>query len=209
MIGKIIGFTLLLFILTFGVGPGNAIMLIDIPSLQLVLGLTLAGLFIAFDLSTIMLCSQVLRGTLKLKSKEEYEDHIHFWELASRLSLGGGAAGALVGLILMLANFSDVESIGPNMAVALISAFYGIMFSEFLFQPFKRVVIGRLKSANFEHDDEYSKRTIASWAGLLLGVTFPLVIFLVVLLSMSTLPTAIETVEDQSDSASQQQNVKE
>ena len=41
-----------------------------------------------------------------------------------------GMIGTLVGLILMLGNMSDVESIGPNMAVALITTMYGSMIAN-------------------------------------------------------------------------------
>ncbi|MBU3915819.1 MotA/TolQ/ExbB proton channel family protein, partial [bacterium] len=46
-----------------------------------------------------------------------------------------GMIGTLIGLILMLADLSDVNSIGPNMSVALITTLYGSLFSNGLFVP--------------------------------------------------------------------------
>lgn len=46
-----------------------------------------------------------------------------------------GMIGTLVGLVLMLGNMSDVSSIGPNMAVALITTFYGSMLSNVFCLP--------------------------------------------------------------------------
>ncbi len=47
-----------------------------------------------------------------------------------------GMVGTLVGLVQMLANLSDAASIGPAMAVALLTTFYGSLFANLLFSPF-------------------------------------------------------------------------
>ena len=46
-----------------------------------------------------------------------------------------GLIGTLVGLVQMLANLSDPENIGPNMAVALLTTFYGAILSTVVFGP--------------------------------------------------------------------------
>ncbi len=46
-----------------------------------------------------------------------------------------GMIGTLVGLVLMLGNMSDVSSIGPNMAVALITTFYGSVLANVFCLP--------------------------------------------------------------------------
>jgi len=46
-----------------------------------------------------------------------------------------GMIGTLVGLVQMLANMSDPESIGPSMAVALITTLYGAIMANLLFLP--------------------------------------------------------------------------
>lgn len=43
--------------------------------------------------------------------------------------------GTLIGLILMLADLSDPNSIGPNMSVALITTLYGSLLSNGIFLP--------------------------------------------------------------------------
>ena len=53
-----------------------------------------------------------------------------------------GMIGTLVGLVLMLGNMSDVSSIGPNMAVALITTFYGSVLSNVLCLP----IVEKLKT---------------------------------------------------------------
>ena len=46
-----------------------------------------------------------------------------------------GMIGTLIGLILMLGNLSDPGSLGPNMAVALITTLYGSMIANVFFDP--------------------------------------------------------------------------
>lgn len=53
-----------------------------------------------------------------------------------------GMIGTLVGLVLMLQNMEDPASIGPAMAVALLTTFYGALLANLLFLP----MAGKLKS---------------------------------------------------------------
>ncbi len=46
-----------------------------------------------------------------------------------------GMLGTLVGLIIMLSNMSDFSTIGPGMALALITTLYGILTSRLFFLP--------------------------------------------------------------------------
>ncbi len=47
-----------------------------------------------------------------------------------------GMVGTLVGLVQMLANLSDAAAIGPAMAIALLTTFYGALFANLVFNPF-------------------------------------------------------------------------
>jgi chemotaxis protein MotA len=49
-----------------------------------------------------------------------------------------GMIGTLIGLILMLKNLSDSASLGPNMAVALVTTFYGVIFANLVFTPISK-----------------------------------------------------------------------
>ena len=46
-----------------------------------------------------------------------------------------GMLGTLIGLINMLKNLKDPDSVGPNMAVALVTTFYGSMLANLVFTP--------------------------------------------------------------------------
>ena len=49
-----------------------------------------------------------------------------------------GMIGTLVGLVQMLANMSDPASIGPAMAVALLTTLYGAVIANAFAQPISR-----------------------------------------------------------------------
>jgi chemotaxis protein MotA len=57
-----------------------------------------------------------------------------------------GMIGTLVGLVQMLASLKDPESIGPAMAVAILTTFYGSVLSNLVFLP----IAGKLKSRTIE-----------------------------------------------------------
>lgn len=52
-----------------------------------------------------------------------------------------GMLGTVIGLILMLKNIDDPSSLGPGMAVALITTFYGSLLANLIFTPLS----GKLK----------------------------------------------------------------
>lgn len=71
----------------------------------------------------------------RLRAKEKAESNI-FYSLAS-YAPAFGMLGTLVGLINMLQiiEMKDISSITSNMAIALITTFYGLLFANLLFNP--------------------------------------------------------------------------
>ncbi|TVR44038.1 MAG: motility protein A [Planctomycetota bacterium] len=57
-----------------------------------------------------------------------------------------GMIGTLVGLVLMLQNLDDPSQLGPGMAVALITTFYGALFANLFMIP----LAGKLAARNTE-----------------------------------------------------------
>ncbi|RKY77154.1 motility protein A, partial [candidate division KSB1 bacterium] len=53
-----------------------------------------------------------------------------------------GMIGTLIGLVLMLSSMDDPSAIGPGMAVALITTFYGAVLANLIFLP----IAGKLKT---------------------------------------------------------------
>jgi chemotaxis protein MotA len=57
-----------------------------------------------------------------------------------------GMIGTLVGLVLMLQSMDDPSTIGPSMAVALLTTFYGAILANLVFNP----IAGKLRSRSAE-----------------------------------------------------------
>ena len=60
-----------------------------------------------------------------------------------------GLIGTLIGLVTMLGNLDDPSTIGPSMAVALLTTFYGALLANLVFLPLaaKRENISYLEEA--------------------------------------------------------------
>jgi chemotaxis protein MotA len=56
-------------------------------------------------------------------------------EKAGEYAPAWGMIGTLVGLVLMLQNLNDPASLGPNMAVALLTTLYGTILANLVFLP--------------------------------------------------------------------------
>ncbi len=54
---------------------------------------------------------------------------------AAEVSPAMGLIGTLIGLVQMLSNLDDPSSIGPSMAIALLTTFYGAILSNMVFAP--------------------------------------------------------------------------
>ena len=73
-----------------------------------------------------------------------HKEVIGFWENLASMGPAWGMIGTLIGLINMLGDLSDINSVGPNMAVALVTTFYGSVLANWLCTP----VATKLKSKN-------------------------------------------------------------
>lgn len=60
---------------------------------------------------------------------------IGFWKNVGAMGPAWGMIGTLIGLINMLKNLSDPDTIGPNMSVALVTTLYGSMLANWLASP--------------------------------------------------------------------------
>ncbi|WP_066172972.1 flagellar motor protein MotP [Bacillus marinisedimentorum] len=56
-------------------------------------------------------------------------------EKAGEYAPAWGMLGTIVGLILMLKNLNDPTALGPNMAIALLTTFYGSLLANLVFNP--------------------------------------------------------------------------
>ena len=66
---------------------------------------------------------------------DRHKNVISFWENLAAQGPAWGMIGTLIGLVNMLADLSDLAMVGPNMAVALITTFYGSVLANWLCFP--------------------------------------------------------------------------
>ena len=195
ILGLVLGCTLVLM----GIGPANLSYFIDIRSVIMVIGGTIAALLIAYPLATVLSTMGVVMKTILIKPinlteiidnmvefatiarkdgllalEEKLETlespimkrgtqmiidgvapenvraimTIDLEQMAGRHSYGKGLIdnigaflpafgmiGTLIGLVLMLQNLDDPSALGPGMAIALITTFYGALFANLFCIP--------------------------------------------------------------------------
>jgi chemotaxis protein MotA len=99
----------------------------------------------------------IIRDILELELSQMQTRHsfkiklINMW---ATLVPGLGMLGTVMGLVGMLRNLDDKSTIGPNMALALITTFYGSLFSNVFFIPFAN------KLMVFDNDEAAMKEMI-------------------------------------------------
>lgn len=76
--------------------------------------------------------------------EDRHKDKISFWENVAAMGPAWGMIGTLVGLINMLKKLDDPSAIGPAMAVALVTTFYGSILANWISTP----VATKLKANN-------------------------------------------------------------
>ncbi|MBM7701185.1 flagellar motor protein MotP [Metabacillus iocasae] len=59
----------------------------------------------------------------------------NIFEKAAEFAPAWGMIGTLIGLVLMLKNLNDPSTLGPNMAIALLTTLYGSLMANLFFQP--------------------------------------------------------------------------
>lgn len=80
----------------------------------------------------------LVRGILEtdlINLEARHKKVIGFWEKWAELGPAWGMIGTLIGLVNMMKNLTDSSSIGPNMAVALLTTLYGSLIANWLAGP--------------------------------------------------------------------------
>jgi chemotaxis protein MotA len=83
--------------------------------------------------------AEVIRSLMELELSQmqgRHADKIGIIAMWAALAPGLGMLGTVLGLIAMLKNLEDKASIGPNMALALVTTLYGSIIANLLMTPF-------------------------------------------------------------------------
>lgn len=81
----------------------------------------------------------LVRGIMEtelINIEDRHKANITFWEDLGGMGPAWGMIGTLLGLVLMLYHMEDASTIGPSMAVALITTFYGSVLANWICTPF-------------------------------------------------------------------------
>ena len=89
--------------------------------------------------------SEIIRSSLRTEINSLKMRHLVVQDVFRKMGIYSptfGMIGTLIGLVQMLSRMSDPSTIGPAMAVALLTTFYGSLGSTLFFLP----IAGKLKS---------------------------------------------------------------
>jgi chemotaxis protein MotA len=103
------------------------------------------GIMLIVDGTDQELVSSILETELNC-IEQRHNKMISFWENLAGMGPAWGMIGTLIGLINMLKLLDDPSSIGPNMAVALITTLYGSLIANWIGLP----VATKLRKKNAE-----------------------------------------------------------
>ncbi len=92
------------------------------------------GLRLVVDRVDRELITEIMSSEMKYAAQKKEADMLLI-KLMSSLAPGFGMLGTLIGLILMLQSLDDISTVGPKMAVALITTLYGSLLSNGIFIP--------------------------------------------------------------------------
>ncbi len=79
-----------------------------------------------------------VNGLLRREINQIQKSHKDGWDIFNQMGKFApafGMIGTLIGLIQMLSDLGDVNTVGPKMAVALITTFYGALLANLVFIP--------------------------------------------------------------------------
>ncbi|MCQ2498723.1 MAG: motility protein A [Lachnospiraceae bacterium] len=91
----------------------------------------------------------LVRGILETEMvacEDRHNANCKFWEDLGGMGPAWGMIGTLVGLVNMLYNMDDPSSIGPQMAIALITTLYGSLLANWICAPVQNKL--KLNNAN-------------------------------------------------------------
>ena len=87
----------------------------------------------------------MMRDTLNIEIESMKQRHFIIQDVFKKMGLYApsfGMIGTLIGLVQMLTKLNNPETVGPSMAVALLTTFYGSLLASLIFNP----IAGKLRA---------------------------------------------------------------
>ncbi|MGM8215642.1 flagellar motor protein MotP [Bacillaceae bacterium W0354] len=111
------------------------------------------GIYLAIDGIEPEVINDILNAEIAA-TEERHQKGRAIIEKAGEYAPAWGMIGTLIGLVLMLNNLESPETIGPSMAVALLTTFYGMVLANLVFLPLS----GKLN--NMTEEEIFIKKVI-------------------------------------------------
>nr|WP_039810463.1 MotA/TolQ/ExbB proton channel family protein [Jeotgalibacillus malaysiensis] len=92
------------------------------------------GVYLAIDGVESDTITEILEAEIQ-SLEERHKRNRRMVEKAADYAPAWGMLGTLIGLVLMLQELNDPAAIGPNMAIALLTTFYGVLLANLVFHP--------------------------------------------------------------------------
>lgn len=92
------------------------------------------GVYLAIDGVESNTITDILQAEIQ-SLEERHKRNRRMIEKAGDYAPAWGMLGTLIGLVLMLQELNDPAAIGPNMAIALLTTFYGVLLANLVFHP--------------------------------------------------------------------------
>lgn len=89
---------------------------------------------------------ELVRGIMEtemISMEVRHKRRISFWQDIAGMGPAWGMIGTLVGLVNMLQNMDDASTIGPSMAVALLTTLYGSLIANWIAIPVSKKLSGK------------------------------------------------------------------
>lgn len=97
-------------------------------------GLLYRGIAMVVDGSDPAEVERIMQSELHAAAERQVRT-VSILRKAAEISPAMGLIGTLVGLVQMLGNLEDPSTIGPSMAIALLTTFYGAVLANLVFTP--------------------------------------------------------------------------
>ena len=174
------GFVVLLVVVAMRFG-GTLGAFIDMPSVFIVVGVTVGATIWSSPMSDIGLAVAKSLGSGPISEEEAHRAHAVL-QHAANAAVAGGTIGTVIGLVQMLQNLDDPSAIGPAMAVALLTLLYGLLLGEVFLRSAAADLLAR---SDGTPPKPHARRGASSTYAALFALLLVMGTFLVMMLALS------------------------
>ena len=144
-LGVIVFFVILILVTCldfadFSINAGNILRFVDLPSLIIVLGPTIVFAIGSYSWGTYVKTFSIPFGNPEYNEQSELVEVNKCLNSMGNMSVVMGIIGTFIGFILILQNLQNIgENLGPALAVAVITFYYGFLFKALFMSASSKV----------------------------------------------------------------------